>query len=50
MKQAEKLYGLVEEKQTMLNVADTQGIKLTVGDEDFSCLRARCWNPPAGWT
>ena len=36
MKQAEKLYGLVEEKQTMLNVADTQGIKLTVGGEEFS--------------
>ena len=36
MKQAEKLYGLVEEKQTMLNIADTQSIKLTIGDEEFS--------------
>ncbi len=36
MKQAEKLYGLVEEKQTMLNVADTQGIRLFLGDEEFS--------------
>ncbi|HOO27560.1 MAG TPA: glycosyl hydrolase family 65 protein [Lachnospiraceae bacterium] len=36
MKQAEKLYGFVEEKQTMLNVADTQGICLTIGDEVFS--------------
>jgi alpha,alpha-trehalose phosphorylase len=36
MKQAEKLFGLVEEKQTMLNVADTQGIKLYIGDEEFS--------------
>jgi alpha,alpha-trehalose phosphorylase len=36
MKQAEKLCGLIEEKQTMLNVADTQGIKLFLGDEEFS--------------
>ena len=36
MKQAEKLYGLVEEKQTMLNIADTQSIKLTIGGEEFS--------------
>lgn len=36
MKQAEKLYGLVEEKQTMLNVADTQGIKLYINGEEFS--------------
>jgi alpha,alpha-trehalose phosphorylase len=36
MKQAEKLYGLVEEKQTMVNVADTQGIKLFLGGEEFS--------------
>jgi alpha,alpha-trehalose phosphorylase len=36
MKQAEKLYGLIEEKQTMLNVADPQGIKLFLGDEPFS--------------
>ncbi|MDR3173922.1 MAG: family 65 glycosyl hydrolase, partial [Treponema sp.] len=35
MKQAEKLCGLIEEKQTMLNVADTQGIKLFIDDEEF---------------
>ena len=28
MKQAEKLCGLIEEKQTILNVADTQGIQI----------------------
>lgn len=36
MKQAEKLCGLCEEKQTMLNVADSQGIRLMLGDEAFS--------------
>lgn len=36
MKQAERLCGLVEEKQTMLNVVDTQGICLYVGGERFS--------------
>jgi alpha,alpha-trehalose phosphorylase len=36
MKQAEKLCGLTEEKQTMLNVADTQGIRLFFDDEEFS--------------
>ncbi len=36
MKQAEKLYGLVEEKQTMLNVADSQGIYLKIDGEIFS--------------
>jgi alpha,alpha-trehalose phosphorylase len=36
MKQAEKLYGFIEEKQSMLNVADTQGIRLFLGDEPFS--------------
>lgn len=36
MKQAEKLYGFVEEKQTMVNVADTQGIKLRIDQELFS--------------
>ncbi|MDR2314208.1 MAG: family 65 glycosyl hydrolase [Spirochaetaceae bacterium] len=41
MKQAEKLYGLVEEKQTMLNVADTQGIKLFLGGEEFSLFTGR---------
>lgn len=36
MKQAEKLYGMPEEKQTIVNVVDTQGIKLFVEDELFS--------------
>lgn len=36
MKQAEKLFGLVEEKQVMTNIADTQGIKLKLDDEEFS--------------
>lgn len=36
MKQAEKLCGLAEEKQTMLNVADGQTIRLTVDGEAFS--------------
>ncbi|HHV10078.1 MAG TPA: glycoside hydrolase family 65 protein [Clostridiales bacterium] len=41
MSQAEKLYGLVEEKQTMLNVADTQTIRLTVDGEKFSLFEGR---------
>jgi alpha,alpha-trehalose phosphorylase len=36
MKQAEKLYGLVEDKQTILNVVDTQTIYLFVDGEQFS--------------
>ncbi len=36
MNQAEKLYGLTEEKQTILNVADTQGIELFIDGERFS--------------
>ena len=48
VKQAESLYGLVREKQTMLNVADTQTIKLLVGEEPFSMysgtvLKSRLW-------
>ncbi|MDR2402467.1 MAG: beta-phosphoglucomutase [Spirochaetaceae bacterium] len=39
MKQAEKLCGLTEEKQTILNVADTQGIKLFLDGEEFSMFR-----------
>ncbi len=35
MKQAERLYGLVEDKQAMLNVADTQTIYLTIDGEQF---------------
>ncbi|MCR4690016.1 MAG: family 65 glycosyl hydrolase [Lachnospiraceae bacterium] len=36
MPQAEKLYGLCDKKQTMLNVADTQGMVFTAGGERFS--------------
>lgn len=36
MKQAEKLCGLVEDKQAMLNVADTQTIYLDIDGETFS--------------
>lgn len=48
MKQAEKLCGLVEDKQAMLNVADTQTICLTVDSETFSMfegevLKSRRW-------
>jgi alpha,alpha-trehalose phosphorylase len=39
MKQAEKLYGLVEEKQTMPNLVDTQGIRLWIEDEEFSMFQ-----------
>jgi alpha,alpha-trehalose phosphorylase len=34
--QAEKLYGLIDEKQTILNVANTQPIRITFEDEEFS--------------
>ncbi len=34
--QAERLYGLVDEKQTILNVANTQIIKISFDGEDFS--------------
>ncbi len=36
MKQAEALCGLIEKKQTMLNVADTQSVEIWLGDEQFS--------------
>lgn len=36
MKQAEKLCGLVEEKQAMLNIADTQTVYLDIDGETFS--------------
>jgi alpha,alpha-trehalose phosphorylase len=47
-KQAENLHGLVKEKQTMLNVADTQSIKVFFDDEVFSMfegtvLESRRW-------
>jgi alpha,alpha-trehalose phosphorylase len=39
MPQAEKLYGLIEEKQTMVNVVDTQGIELVIDGEVFSMFQ-----------
>lgn len=36
MKQAEKLYGMTEEKQTMLNVVDSQGMILYIDGERFT--------------
>lgn len=36
MKQAESLYGMAEEKQTMLNVVDSQGIQLVLEGEVFN--------------
>lgn len=36
MKQAEKLYGMIEEKQTIVNIADTQTIRLYLEDEMFT--------------
>lgn len=56
MKQAEKLYGLAEEKQTMLNVVDTQGIKLYIDGEQFSMFdgevveSSRTLDMAKGWT
>ncbi len=38
--QAEKLYGLAEEKETLLNVADTQGIRLFAADAPLHCFDA----------
>lgn len=48
MKQAENLYGLVEDKQTMLNIADTQSIILKINGQTFSMfegtvLSSRRW-------
>ncbi|MGI6678543.1 MAG: glycoside hydrolase family 65 protein [Dehalobacterium sp.] len=47
-RQAENLYGLVNEKQTMLNIADTQSIKVFFDDEQFcmfngTVLKSRLW-------
>lgn len=33
---AEKMYGLIDEKQTLVNIVDTQSIKLSIGKEKFS--------------
>lgn len=42
MKQAESLCNLIEEKQTMLNVADTQTIFLSVDGEVFDMQKNEC--------
>jgi len=39
MKQAETLFGLVEDKEVMLNVADTQSVSLKVCGETFSMFQ-----------
>lgn len=36
MKQAEALCGLIEKKQTMINIADTQSVEIWLGNERFS--------------
>ena len=41
MPQAEKLYGLCEKKQTMINVADTQGISLEADGEKFNMFDSK---------
>ena len=41
MKQAEQLCNLVNEKETMLNVADTQTIYLRIDDETFSMFEGQ---------
>lgn len=41
MKQAEKLFGLVEDKQAMINVADTQTIYIWVDGEKFSLFEGQ---------
>lgn len=41
MKQAENLFGLATEKQILLNIADTQGIRLTVCGEPFSMFTGK---------
>ena len=41
MPQAEKLYGLADEKQCMLSVANTQGINLKLDGEYFRCIREK---------
>ncbi len=41
MKQPEKLYGLVEDKQAMLNIADMQTIHLLIDGEAFSMFEGK---------
>ncbi len=44
MKQAEKLCNLVEDKESIVNVADTQTIRLSFGGQDFSMLEGKLLN------
>ena len=44
MPQAEKLYGLADEKQCMLSVANTQGINLKIDGEVFSMYKGKVNN------
>ena len=41
MKQSESLCNLVEEKDTMLNIADTQTVKIVIDGEEFSLFRGK---------
>lgn len=41
VKHAEKLYGFIEEKQVMLNVADTQTIEIFLDGERFSMFQGK---------
>jgi len=56
MKQAEKLYGLVEDKQIMINVVDSQGIEIEIDGERFSMFQgevlesSRTLNMEEGYT
>ncbi|MDR2749798.1 MAG: family 65 glycosyl hydrolase [Clostridiales bacterium] len=44
MKQAEKLYGFAEEKETIVNVADVQSIEAWVGGERFTLFEGSVLN------
>ncbi|MDR1900498.1 MAG: family 65 glycosyl hydrolase, partial [Treponema sp.] len=41
IKQPENFFGFANEKQTMLNVADTQGMRLFIGAEEFSLFTGK---------
>ncbi len=44
MPQAEKLYGFVDQKQTIINVADIQGVKLKINGTLFSMFQGEVIN------
>ena len=48
MKQAEKLTHVREDKESMINVADVQGIRFCL-ESGFPNGRARWWHASAGW-